>query len=200
MSPFVDPRSRASNAARLTPSPELMARFAPELFDDGVLGPLSPARRKRSYWQSRLGAHLAQGDARAAVVLSLQPVLVACYADDFDAAVVARFDDWVRALPGLQVGSRLLSVNLFTPRRGRRVAADLAWGPQPRNADFENFTPVVADFVSVDQQNLTTAKWTISEQEWLRCAQAGQEYLQRTGGATRDGDFRRVGRPAVPLR
>jgi hypothetical protein len=144
--------------------------------------------REKTGWafpqRDYLAGHLRRGDARAAVVVSSEPLLVAAYSDDLDAVAVLRFPAGLAEAHGLRVGSRLLAVNSY--RRGRGIDPDLTPGPGRAGA-WTGFMPVVAEFVSDDAETIEAHKRRIADAEWRRAGDLGREYLRLRPGVARDG-------------
>ena len=155
------------------------------LFGLGALLPTRVVARKI------LDAHLWNGDSRAAVVLSVQPLLVAAYSDDLDAVAVLHFDRRP-ADTYLQVGTRLLTVNTYS--RGSATARDIVEGPLSSH-QWANFHPVVADFIATDLERVERRKAAIGEPEWQRTWHLGQDQLIKRPGHVRDGAPHRSGQP-----
>lgn len=182
--PYMSNEAAASDPGGVTIDPRRLRQLSPSLFGAGALLPTRALARKI------LSAHLWNGDSRAAVVLSVQPLLVAAYSDDFDAVVVLRFDRRP-ADSYVQVGSRLLTVNTY--QRGSTVARDIPRGSVV-SPQWSNFHPVIADFVATDLARVERRKATISEPEWQRTWELGQDYLIKRPGQLRDGAPHRSGR------
>lgn len=183
--PFMSNEAEASDPGGVTIDPARLRQLSPQLFGAGAMLPTRALTRKI------LDAHLWNGDSRAAVVLSVQPLLVAAYSSDFDAVVVLSFerrpsDTYV------QVGSRLLTVNTYS--RGTATARDILEGPYSSH-QWANFHPVIADFVAADLARVERRKATIREPEWQRTWLLGQEQLIKRPGLVRDGSPHRSGKP-----
>jgi len=183
--PYMSNEALASDPGGVTIDPQRLRQLSPSLFGLGALLPTRAIARKI------LAAHMWNGDSRAAVALSVQPLLVAAYSSDFDAVVVLRFDR--RPVDSyVQVGSRLLTVNTYfrgTPARDilRGSVVSPVWA---------NFYPVIADFVAADPARVERRKAAISEPEWQRTWDLGQDYLVKRPGKFRDGAPHRSDRPA----
>ena len=138
----------ASDAVGLTISDEKLRILRPDLYGLPGLG-----RRIREAvglaWpqKSYIAGHLRDGDSRAAVVVSVDPLLVAAYTDEMDCVAIVEFPDGFAEDYGLEVGSRLLSVNTYTS--GPAYDADLEPGPLDRG-QWTGFQPILAEFVSDD--------------------------------------------------
>lgn len=186
--------STASDPGGIRLSHDKLRRFHPELYEPkGLwrwLGRISPLQR---FWLTRKTEHLLHGDSRAALVISVQPLLVAAYTDELDCIALLQFPPELAAEYGLQVGTRLLTVNLYAP--GSTPAADLENGPASYRR-YSNFDPLIAEFVSDDQPRIEFRKAEISEAEWRRTAALAQEYLAKRGPLARDGRPMRSGVPA----
>jgi hypothetical protein len=123
------------------------------------------------------------GDCRAAVVMSVSPLLVAAYSDELDCVAMLRFPDHFVQKYQLVAGSRLLTVNNYATESG---AADLV--PGPRNTgNWDNMIPIIADFASDDANQILQIKHKISAAEWERCYLLGQRHLQTRPNVARDG-------------
>ena len=130
---------------------------------------------------------LKKGDSRAAVVVRTSPLLVAAYTDELDCVALLKFDDALTDEYGLSIGSRLLSVNIYTPRTlGFFVQRDLIPGPYD-SKQFGNFQPFIADFLSDDADRISERKASIGEEEWTRTLELGEQYLTARLGMARDG-------------
>lgn len=134
---------------------------------------------------ARIHEHLGFGDSRAAVVASVQPLLVAAYTDEIDCVVLLRFPDFLTAAYGLEVGSRLLTVNTYD--RGRGHSPDITPGPYDLGR-WASYYPLIADFLTDDLDVVATRKAAITEDEWQHTVRLGQAYLDAKGKElVRDG-------------
>lgn len=184
--PYMSNEALASDPGGVTVDPARLKRLSPSLFGMGSLLPLRALEKKV------LGAHLWNGDSRAAVVLVTQPLLVAAYSSDFDAVVLLRFDP--RTVDTyVQPGSRLLTVNTYF--RGSTVARDIHEGPYSTHV-WSNFHPVIADFLAADLGRVERRKAAIGEPEWRRAWELGQDHLVKRPTQVRDGAPHRSGRAA----
>lgn len=118
----------------------------PELFEDRTFkcDPGCDADHPAEEMRERFEEYLAQGDSRAAMVVSLEPLVVAALSDDLDAAVLLRFPPELASRYELAVGSRLLTVNTYTEMKGVQsgklfFAVDVVPGPHRRA--WSNFAP-----------------------------------------------------------
>ena len=194
-----DPRSmhsRASDPGGVLLSRDKLRRLHPELFSGtgGFFRRLLGRGRDpglEEYCES-LAEHLQQGDSRAAVVVSITPLVVAAYTDELDCVALLRFPNYLAAEYGLRVGSRLLTVNRYF--RGGERPGDLVPGPRDTK-QYTNFTPIIADFLATDRGRVDRRKVTIGEDEWARAAEMGRELIGR-GVTPRDGRPLNCGRPA----
>ena len=190
MSQTLDDTSQATNPGRLRLSraklkalqPELFALFSWDQWDwtDGRV------RNRRSLWLTRFEEHLWYGDTRAAVVLKTSPLLVAAYTDELDCVAVLHFNERLVSQYHLEIGSRLLSVNLYDYMEDGSYETDLVPGPRT-SGYFRNFTPLIADFLTDDTMRVAQRKTQINESEWRRTETLGQSYLSENYARPRDG-------------
>lgn len=181
----LDDSTQASDPGGIRLSHEKMRRFHPDLYGvRGFLGRVKPPTPEQRVQLTRAEEHLMHGDSRAAIVVSTEPLLVAAYTDELDCAAVLRFPDDLASEYGLEVGSRLLTVNLYG--RSSKLAADLWNGPASHHR-WTNFSPFIAEFLSEDLERIAERKVTIPEAEWQRTADCAEEYRRLNRNQTRDG-------------
>lgn len=175
----------ASDPGRITVSESMVSRFHPELYRKRwtLFGLIDQYSEQQKSDQTRLREHLLMGDSRAAVVMSIKPLIVAAYTEDIDCVALLRFPDRLVKEHKLRLGSRLLTVNLYGDGE---MDIDLWHGPVSDHS-WTGFTPVIADFVTEDKERLRVRKSTIAETEWKRAEQAFHEYIERNGHVARDG-------------
>jgi hypothetical protein len=144
---------------------------------------LSGLKRSNRYYRRYLIEHMLYGDSRAAVVVALDPILVAAYTDELDCVALLRFADTAAVAP-LKVGARLLTVNTYGV--GTDHSADLVPGPQ-RTQRWQRFHPIIADFICADMAPVDVRKMAIADAEWERTLLLGLEYLAARPGMSRNG-------------
>jgi hypothetical protein len=131
--------------------------------------------------------HLSAGDSRAAVVINVEPLLVAAYSDDLDCIAMLKFPKQLVKEHNLKVGSHLLTVNTFETKIHRKTnASDLHFGPKQLHP-YTNVFPIIADFVTDDKKRLDRRKATISDDEWKLCESLGNEYHKKYPDVARNG-------------
>lgn len=148
---------------------------------------------RNTEWEDRLAKHLLVGDSCAACVVSINPLLVAVYANDLDSVAMLRFPTWLVEEHGLKIQSRLLSINTYhTPEQlatydaGGDCASDLVLGPD-NTGWLANMFPVIADFFSDDAQQIAKLKSQLPEEDWKRCLYMGWDYRERFPTRWRNG-------------
>ena len=199
-----DPRglySHASDPGGITLSDEKLRRLQPELFPGppGFFGRLLGHRTDdgpREYRES-LDRHLRLGDSRAAVAVSVAPLIVAAYSDELDCVALLRFPRDLVENCRLRVGSRVLTVNTYGGD-GTKRPSDLTPGPRDTR-QYDNFRALIADFLTDAADRLAERKQVIDEGEWARAAEMGREQLRR-GTRPRDGRPLHCERPSAALR
>jgi hypothetical protein len=126
------------------------------------------------------------GDAQPAVVLTIDPLLVACYSDETDATVILRFDArGLVAEHGLRAGSRLLAITTYYGR-SRPPDRDVKPGPGATGR-WTGVSPYIAEFLSDDAARIAALKQGIPEEECQRAEALGRECLARSAGTYRNG-------------
>jgi hypothetical protein len=187
----VNRNSEASDPLELPMSDEKLQSLCPSLyFSSGVWGTLRCFFWDGLAYRYYIRDMLMNGDSRAAIVLSISPLLVASYCDDLDGVCVLRFSERLVEEHGLQVGSRLVTVLngqcLTQPATAEQIAPDLIRGDRG-NPRYVDFWPLIAEFLSDETVPIEERKKKISEAEYERCRLFGEEHLRRFGGIARDG-------------
>lgn len=176
----------ASNAARLDLDISLLHKLHPEWSGfSGALLCIIQALTRRPSLATALRRHLSIGDARAAVVLSSRPHLIAAYTDELDAVAVIRVPAQCRNLVPSDLGARLISVNTYWEYGA--PPTDIHVG-QHSTGTWVSFHPVIASFVSRDHRRMDELKSRIESWEWDRAARLGSNWIDSFGAArARDG-------------
>jgi hypothetical protein len=208
--------TRASNPVRVEPSLTKLFRLEPRLAPlsdrakQDEQPPKTPSKPKtgaerlaslplteqdRTNKIETLRIHLQGGDSRAAVVVTVKPLLVAAYTDELDCVALLQYPDWLTQEFDLKPGSRLLTVNMYSTGT---AAEDLTKGPKELKR-YGNFYPIIADFVTDDQERVRKRKAEISEDEWTRCADFGKKYLERDPLYVRNGSPLQSVAPGKPV-
>lgn len=122
--------------------------------------------------------HIDRGDTRAAIVLRVTPnVLVAAYTDELDCVAVLKFPARTANVFRLKPGMRLVTCNFYR-KSNEGVAPDLYRDPDAPER-WQNFHPVIGNFVSSDSARLQQLANEIPEREWQRTQGLGDEWLDR---------------------
>lgn len=203
MSRYHDDRTYATNPGALAISWAKVRELDPDLMTERTFrcGPICPVEHPASEMRGRFEEHLQLGDSQPAVVVSVAPLVVAAYSIDIDACALLTFPRSFVERYRLSVGSRLLSVNTYShvqPKGAleRLYAVDLV--PGPRRTAWSNFTPLIADFVCDDTEEVEARKRSIAADLWEVASTRANERIARFGlGNARDG---RPSRVATPVR
>lgn len=184
-----DSTSFATQPGGLLLDREMLRALDPGMFVLGV-GPLWPWLLPREH---AYADQLANGDARAALVMQLQPLLVAAYSEDFDAVVLLRFPDQLARTHGLATGTRLLAVNTYA-EPDAAADGDIRHGPASSH-QWGGLRPFIGQFLSRDAATMRKRVAAIGESEWARTWTDGQRWLAEHGPRGRDGRPSRCQRP-----
>jgi uncharacterized protein (TIGR02996 family) len=168
----------ASDPAMARLSDAKLRRFHPELYSFwGLVYALVTGEPVNL--RSVVKEHLYHGDSRAAVVVSVAPLLVSAYTDEFDSVVLLKFPNDLVQEYGLAIGSRLLTSNTYQLASDPRLlAVDLLDGPRS-HLHWDNFSPRIAEFLSDDILRIEKRKAEISAEEWQCAHEMGMERLAR---------------------
>ena len=180
-------QSKASDPVRIRLDRSKLRRLCPEYFAGTGGNPfewLDARLGKRAASVFLVDDQLTHGDSRAAVVVSVSPLLIAAYSDELDCIALLRFPDELVPEYDLRLFSRLLTVNRYMI--GGPVVPDLEVGPLALNR-YVNFQPFIAEFLSADTERIRARKAKIGEEEWRRAITLGRRYLDEHGTRARDG-------------
>jgi hypothetical protein len=202
MSRFHDDRTIASHPGGIRLSPERFRQL-----ESTAIGLPNEWKRGFESWErfeEFLDEHLQLGDSDPALVISIEPLLVAAYSCELDCIVMLKFPSWLARQYDLEIGSRLLSVNTYV--NGTCVAPDLLPGPWRYTNDnvirylfslvfpavqgrprYVNFYPIIAEFFSADDRQIAARKTTMPLWRWGRCEHFANEYLRSFPGRSRNG-------------
>jgi|GEM_PF-1153313 uncharacterized RDD family membrane protein YckC/Fe-S cluster assembly iron-binding protein IscA len=125
-----------------------------------------------------IAGHIDRGDARAALILRVEPnVLVAAYTDELDCVAVLKFPARIADVFSLQPGTRLVTCNFYR-KCPDGIAQDLQPGKEASQR-WQNFHPVIGNFASSDTARLQQIEFEIPDDEWQRTEKQGAEWLSR---------------------
>ena len=196
--------SQATEPGLVTLSDEKLERFHPEFYNL----PWWMFWRWGSYrfyekCKVQMAEQLYYGDSRAAMVIGLDPLLIAAFSWELDTIADIIFKEQATPHPeygewyprglashlirryNLKMGSRLLTVNAYK-RRAEEMAPDLRLGPRARGI-YGNFAPYIADFLTDDMVRVSERKRQIPEEEWQRVYQYSLELTVNREFRPRDG-------------
>lgn len=143
--------------------------------------------------QRFIRGQLQSGESAAAVVVQINPLLVAAYSRELDCVAMLKLPDEAVEEHDLREGDRLVCVNGY--ERKLQYQTDLIPGPGELKR-YTGFHPILAELISDDRPRLDELRQQISEKEWSRAAELGREYLEAKPGRVRDG---RPAKSAMPL-
>ena len=136
----------------------------------------------KSYIQMQMN----DGDIQTAVVVSTDPLLVACHSEDMDAVVLQCYPAALGKARGWELGTRLLICCTYNGLGVVRKNKDI--DPSPRaNPRFKSFGPVLADLYAADTTDLERKKSEIPEVMWQVTWNMGQAYMAAHPGMARNG-------------
>lgn len=171
------PSTHATHEAGVEVDPRLASRFE-RLFPGCIGGPLNLLFRVvgAGTEMSRLCEQARHGDCRAAVVIAVNPVVIAAYSDELDDVALLKFDQDFIGEIGFAVGNCLVSANSYLKEHPSSYARDVSQG-KFSTGRYVNFHPVILDFITRDQSRLDTLRSQIEHDEWTRAYELGVEKL-----------------------
>lgn len=129
---------------------------------------------------------LCYGDTQPAVVVSVDPLLIATYSDEMDAVIILKFLKEFADLYNLSVGSRLTTSTVYS--YGNKVADDIHIG-ENYSCQFADFIPIVQLFLGKDDRKITEKINLFGEDIWQLVSQKANDYMRLYPDCFRDGFF-----------
>jgi hypothetical protein len=198
---YHNPNSYASDPGLLLLSEVKLFEIQPELYSLPLWQNLCKllweryCEDDRVMYREKFAEHLRFGDSRAAVVVDPEKALVAAYTDELDCVVLLKFDPQLTRQYRWEVGTRLLTVNTYTKKHRKSMAADLSFGTNHLDR-YGNFHPLIADLLTDDMRALKERKSRITEDEWARTIALARQALLRPV-PPRDGRPMLAGRSSI---
>ncbi len=129
---------------------------------------------------------LFYGDTQPAVVVSVDPLLIAAYSDEMDAVVMLRFPDEFVTKYNLYPGIRLTTSNVYFT--GPQNAGDIFVG-EHYSRQYADFMPIVQLFLGKKDEKILAKADLFSEDTWNRVHEQANEYVSQHPDLYRDGFF-----------
>lgn len=126
------------------------------------------------------------GDLSTGVVMSIDPLLVACYSPDFDAVALYCFPTELGIKMGWSTGKRLLTVNGYDGYGVIKKLKDLDISPNCKSK-LKSFGPLIAELYTDNAERVARKKAEIPEEMWLRTENLGRQYMNMHPGVARNG-------------
>lgn len=133
-----------------------------------------------------IDVHLNDGDIQTAVVVSKEPLLVACYTDDMDAVILQCYPTELGKAKGWEIGTRLIATARYNGYGTIRRNKDIYEGPNSKKK-FKSFGPIIADLYATDMQYVERKKSEIPEDLWEKTMELGKEYMIKHPNMARNG-------------
>lgn len=135
-------------------------------------------------WQN-VYTQLNDGDIQPALVMSVSPLLVACYTDDMDAIAMLHFPEELGYKFGWTLGRKLIVTaaynNLFM-----KANKDLDCGPR-NSGKFKAYGPIIADLYTDNTERLERKKREIPQEKWAYVESMARQYMANHPGMARNG-------------
>ncbi|MGL4773005.1 MAG: hypothetical protein ACRC2K_05500 [Clostridium sp.] len=183
MSKFLDDNTYATTPGCISLSQKKFYEFYPEFKRNPLLNFLRSNKNKKMYIEY-LKEHLNYGDSQPAVVIAIDPLIVAAYSDEFDSVVLLSFSKSFSDAYNLQIGSKLLSVNLYNRNTTEK---DITHGPKTYNR-YKNFHPVIAEFISDEMDYIEIKKKQVLSHMWDYVYSLGVSAINKENTYFRNGD------------
>ncbi|MDD7794185.1 hypothetical protein [Clostridium sp. 'White wine YQ'] len=124
------------------------------------------------------------GFPEPAIVVSLNPLLIAAYSEDLDCVAILSYPRSLIKEYKLTISTRLLTLNTY--KTGNRYDEDIIPGENPMGL-WVGFTPNIAEFLSDDTEAINIKKKSIPEDYWGRVFELGLKYVDTYPSVNRVG-------------
>jgi hypothetical protein len=169
----------------------------PVTIDREKLVRLEPSVARNDRAVLGLQAAISKSDGQPAVVISLNPFIVAAYNDEIDTVVFLRVKG--EGVGGFTVGQKLLCATRYVTITGffeRHVLMpDLTAGPRDSGL-FDGIYCFIVDLISSDHQAIRRVLDGIPSRDWVTLQSAARAYLDNPAAPLRDGRPTRSHLPA----
>lgn len=153
------------------------------------LGPLKSLKLDRK--KTMVRECISHGDTQPAMVMSVNPLLIASYSDEMDAVVLLGFPCGFAEKNNLKQYDRLITVNTYvrmSPAFGYvRLKSDDVFYGKNYLGRWQNVNPIVGEFVSSETDKIEKHKKAIPESLWRYVKALGEEYLNEHKELARKG-------------
>ena len=129
---------------------------------------------------------LCYGDTQPAVVVSVDPLLIAAYSDEMDAVVMLRFPNEFVTEYNLYPGIRLTTSNVYFT--GSQCARDIFVGEHYCRR-YVDFVPIVQLFLGKKDEKIQEKVELFGEDIWNTVREKANEYISLHPELCRDGFF-----------
>ncbi len=175
--------------------------FQPGQFNPGLFDTNKKKAKKfypYAYWQllslnaptaeqpGGIVSQMNDGDLSTGVVMSIDPLLVACYCDDFDAVALYCYPTELGTKMNWTIGTRLLIVNWFDGYGKIKKNKDLDFGPRC-NYKHKTFGSLIAELFTDNTERIARKKSEIPEEMWQYTETLGKQYMAAHPGVARNG-------------
>ena len=116
-----------------------------------------------------------------AMVMSIDPLLIAAYSSDIDAVAMLQYPQQMLEIYNLEKYDKLITVNGYLTAV---IHKDLFPGPESSRT-WKDFFPTIVDFLTSDYIQLRKHKQNIPEVLWNYVKCLGEDYLKNGGGKCR---------------
>ncbi len=148
----------------------------------------SKEQKLSNKYLKRASEYLYLGDTQPAMVVCLNPVLVAVYSDEMDAVVVLKFPQEFKTNYELVMFQKLISVNMYLPFNVTGMSKDIFPGEKYLGR-WSDVYPIIADFISEDVTLSNEHRMHINDSLWDKVQTLGLDYIEKHPDLVRDGLF-----------
>ena len=124
------------------------------------------------------------GDTQPAVVVSLNPFIVAAYSDEMDAVVLLKFPVLLAQINNIKLYEKLISVNCYG--KTEKIAKDIFVGKNYLG-NWTDFRPLIGDLLSDDTERINLHKSNIPDFIWDYVRKLGNIYWREHKNLARQG-------------
>jgi hypothetical protein len=131
-----------------------------------------------------IAEHVKNGDSQGAIVVSVNPLLIAAYNEDIDCIVMLKFEQKIQNKYNFKIEDKLLCVNAFG--ESDNLQSDLIPGKNNLKI-WQLVHPIIADLVSSDKIKLKKRKDEIGDNGYEYIWKLANDYMNLKNGIYRNG-------------
>lgn len=156
-----------------------------------ILDILNLDKNAQKYYKkqiSKVKSYLAHGDTQVAIVMKLEPLLIATYSDEMDAIIMLKFPTIFKDIYNLEIGMVMATNNVYWPKNMFDIASDIFVGEYYGKV-YRDVIPLISLFFAKDEEVVANNLKLLKKDLIERAKVLSVKYLEEHQDLMRDGFF-----------